>query len=123
MHYNKFLACLEGFFNQNWVTNNDEVMSTSGYLFILGAGAISLKSSKQTCRARSTMEEKFIALELARQEVWWLRNILLDMPLWGRQDSPIHLHCDSREAIGIAKKKVCTMKKKKHLCIRHGAVK
>ncbi|XP_075088082.1 secreted RxLR effector protein 161-like [Nicotiana tabacum] len=81
LRFNKFLAVLEGFYDANWVTDNDEVSSTSGYVFTLGAGAISWKSSKQTCIARSTMESEFIALELAGQEVEWLRNLLADVPL------------------------------------------
>jgi len=59
---------LEGFCDANWVSNNDEISSTCGYVFILGGGAVSWKSAKQTCIARSTMESKFIALELAGQE-------------------------------------------------------
>ncbi|KAL0327851.1 UNVERIFIED_CONTAM: Retrovirus-related Pol polyprotein from transposon TNT 1-94 [Sesamum calycinum] len=42
-----------------------KVNSTSGYVFTLGGGALSWKSAKQTCIARSTMESEFIALELA----------------------------------------------------------
>ncbi|KAK4390233.1 Retrovirus-related Pol polyprotein from transposon TNT 1-94 [Sesamum angolense] len=45
-----------------------KVSSTSGYVFTLGGGAISWKSAKQTCIARSTVESEFIALELASQE-------------------------------------------------------
>ncbi|KAA0054519.1 ty1-copia retrotransposon protein [Cucumis melo var. makuwa] len=47
------------------IIDNDEVNSTSGYVFLLEGGAISWKSAKQTCIARSTMESEFIALELA----------------------------------------------------------
>ncbi|KAL0436495.1 UNVERIFIED_CONTAM: Retrovirus-related Pol polyprotein from transposon TNT 1-94 [Sesamum radiatum] len=68
LHFNKYPAVLEGFCDANWVTDNDEVSSTSGYVFTLGGGAISWKSAKQTCIARSTMESEFIALELAGQE-------------------------------------------------------
>ena len=68
LHFNKFLVVLEGFCDANWVTDDDEVRSTSGYVFTFGAGAISWKSSKQTCIAHSTMEFEFIALELAGQE-------------------------------------------------------
>jgi len=50
------------------VANNDEVSSTIGYVFTLGRGAVLLKSAKQTCIARSTIESKFIALEWAGQE-------------------------------------------------------
>ncbi|PHT94460.1 hypothetical protein T459_02342 [Capsicum annuum] len=60
------------------------------------SGAISWKSSKQTCIAHSTMEFEFIALVLAGQEAGWLRNFLADVPLWGRQVSSVSLHCDSQ---------------------------
>ncbi|PHT43587.1 hypothetical protein CQW23_17612 [Capsicum baccatum] len=69
-------------------------------------GAISWKSSKQTCIAYSTIKSKFIALELAGQEAEWLRNLLTDVPLWGRQMSPVSLHCDSQAAIEITKNSV-----------------
>lgn len=83
LHYSKFPAVLEGFCHANWVSGNDEISSTSGCVFTLGGGAISWKSSKQTCIARSTMESEFIALELVGHEAEWLRNLLSDVPLWG----------------------------------------
>ncbi|XP_074302865.1 uncharacterized protein LOC141637055 [Silene latifolia] len=61
---------------------NDEIHSTSGYVFTLGGGAISWKSAKQTCIASSTMESEFIALELAGQEADWLRNLLADVSIF-----------------------------------------
>ncbi|KAK4386386.1 Retrovirus-related Pol polyprotein from transposon TNT 1-94 [Sesamum angolense] len=48
-----------------YLKDNDEVNSASGYVFTFGGGAISWKSTKQTCIARSIMESEFIALELA----------------------------------------------------------
>jgi len=69
LHFNKFPAVLEGYCDANWVSDNDEVSSTSGYIFTLVGGAISWQSAKQTCIARSTMGSEFIALELAGQEV------------------------------------------------------
>ena len=121
LHFNKFPAVLEGYCDANWVTDNDEVSSTSGYVFTFGGGAVSWKSSKQTCIARSTMESEFIALELAGQEAEWLKNLLGDIPLWG-SSVPISLHCDSQAAIGIAKNYVYNGKRR-HIRIRHGAVK
>jgi len=41
LHFNKFPAVLKGFCDANWVSNNDEVSSTSGYISTLGGGAIS----------------------------------------------------------------------------------
>ena len=69
LHFKKFLVVLERFCDANWVIDNDEVSSTSGYVFTLGAGAISWKSSKQTCIVHSTMESEFIALELAGKKL------------------------------------------------------
>lgn len=95
LHFCKFPIVLEGFCDANLVTDNDEVSSTSGYVFTLGGGTISWKSTKQTCIARSTMESKFIALDLASQEAELLRNLLTDVPLWGKWSIPVSLHCDS----------------------------
>jgi hypothetical protein len=122
LHFNKFPAVLEGYCDANWVSDNDEVSSTSGYVFTLGGGAISWKSAKQTCIARSTMESEFIALELAGQEAEWLKCLLADVPLWGKQATPISLHCDSQAAIGVAHNSVYNGKRR-HIRIRHSAVK
>ncbi|XP_075100884.1 secreted RxLR effector protein 161-like [Nicotiana tabacum] len=63
LHYNIYPAVIEGYSDANWITGSTETKSTSGYVFIIGGGALSWKSSKQTCIARSTMESKFIALD------------------------------------------------------------
>ncbi|XP_074314859.1 secreted RxLR effector protein 161-like [Silene latifolia] len=65
LHYSRTPSVLEGYCDANWVSGNDEIHSTSGYIFTLASGAISWKSCKQTCLAKSTMESEFIALALA----------------------------------------------------------
>ena len=122
LNFCKFPAVLEGFCDANWVADNDEVSSTSGYVFTFGGGAISWNSAKQTCIARSTMEYEFIALELAGQEAEWLKGLLTDIPLWGKQSTPISFNCDLQAAIGVAHNSVYNGKKR-HIRIRHGAVK
>ncbi|KAL0289411.1 UNVERIFIED_CONTAM: Retrovirus-related Pol polyprotein from transposon TNT 1-94 [Sesamum angustifolium] len=121
LHFDKFPVILDGFGDANWVMDNDEVSLTSGYVFTLGGGAISWKSVKQTCIARSTMESEFIALELVGQEAEWLGNLVGDMPMWG-SSIPVSIHCDSQAAIGIAKNYAYNGKRR-HTRIRHGAVK
>ena len=66
----------------------------------LGGAAVSCKSSKQTCIARSTMESEFIALDKAGEEAEWLRHFLEDMPMWPKPVPPICIHCDSQSTIG-----------------------
>ena len=72
-----------------------DTKSTSGYVFTLGGGAISWKSSKQMCIPKSTMESEFINLDKAGEEVEWLRQFLEDIPIWPKHVPTICMHCDS----------------------------
>lgn len=121
LHFSRFPNVLEGYSDANWVSDNDEINSTAGYVFVLGGGAISWKSSKQSCIARSTMESEFIALELAGQEAEWLRNLLAEIPFCGGRSSLVSLHCDSQAALGLATNSNFKGKKR-HLRIRHGVL-
>ncbi|CAN0919894.1 Retrovirus-related Pol polyprotein from transposon TNT 1-94, partial [Linum grandiflorum] len=105
LHYSGFPGVLEGYTDANWVSDKEQVCSTSGYVFTLGGAAISWKSSKQTCIARSTMESEFIALDLAGQEAEWLRCLLSDFPIWERPTPSVSLLCDSQAAICISQNK------------------
>jgi hypothetical protein len=53
--YSGFLIVLEGYNDANWISNSVEIKSTGGYIFFLGGGVVSWKSSKQSLIARSTM--------------------------------------------------------------------
>ncbi|PHT75012.1 Glyceraldehyde-3-phosphate dehydrogenase, cytosolic [Capsicum annuum] len=81
---------------------SNEVKSTSGYVFTIDGGAVSWKSSKQTCIARSIMKSEFIALDKAGEEAEWLQNFLEDIPYWPKPVAPVCIHCDSQAAIGRA---------------------
>jgi hypothetical protein len=50
----RYPAILDGYSDVNWISNTNDIKSTSGYVFTLGGVAISWKSSKQTCVARFT---------------------------------------------------------------------
>ncbi|XP_075518294.1 secreted RxLR effector protein 161-like [Primulina tabacum] len=63
----------------NRIGYNKDSKSTSGYVFSIGGGAVSCRSSKQTCIARSTMKSEFIALDKAAEEAEWLHNFLEDI--------------------------------------------
>ena len=78
--FSGFPGVLEGFNDENWISDSDETKSTSGYVFILGGSAVSWKFAKKTCITRSIIEIEFIALENASFEVKWLRNLLADIP-------------------------------------------
>ena len=122
LHYTKYPPVLEGYSDANWISDNTETKSTSGYVFTLGGAAISWKSSKQTCIARSTMESEFIALDKAAEEAEWLRNFLEDIPVWHKPVTAICIHCDSMAAQARAKSNIYNGKSRqiKH---RHNTIK
>ena len=121
LHFCGTPSVLEGFSDANWVTDNDEINSTSGYIFTLGGGAVSWKSRKQSCTASSTMESEFIALELAGNEAEWMRHLLADIPLWGKPAPSVALHCDNQAAIAVAINGVYNGKRR-HIRLRHKIV-
>ncbi|RVW91789.1 Retrovirus-related Pol polyprotein from transposon TNT 1-94 [Vitis vinifera] len=106
LHYKRYPSVIEGFSDANWIFDSLESKSTSEYIFNLGGAAISWKSSKQTCIARSTMESEFIALDNVGEEAEWLRNFLEDIPIWLKPVTPICIHCDSQAALARAKNAV-----------------
>ncbi|KAL3627132.1 hypothetical protein CASFOL_028495 [Castilleja foliolosa] len=101
--YSRYPKVLEGYCDSNWISDANDSLSTSGYVFTIGGGAVSWRSTKQTCIARSTMESEFIDLDKAGEEAEWLRNFLDDIPCWEKPVSPVMIHCDSQAAIGRAK--------------------
>nr|GEY54351.1 zinc finger, CCHC-type [Tanacetum cinerariifolium] len=46
-------------------------------------------SKKQTCSTSSTMESEIVALAAAGKEAEWLKNLLLEIPLWVKPIEPI----------------------------------
>ncbi|GKA06314.1 zinc finger, CCHC-type containing protein [Tanacetum coccineum] len=74
-----------------WINNTEDNLSTSGWVFLLGRGALSWASKKQTCITGSIIESKFMALAAAGKEAEWLRNMLLKIPLWSKPIAPISI--------------------------------
>ena len=74
--YSGFPVVLAGYSDANWISDSNEIKSTSAYVFTLGGSVVACKSSKHTLIATSTMESKFIALESAGKEAEWLRTFL-----------------------------------------------
>ncbi|GKB33376.1 zinc finger, CCHC-type containing protein [Tanacetum coccineum] len=92
--------------------------STSGWVFLLGRGAISWAFKKQTCITNSTMEAEFVALAGAGKEAKWLRNLKYEILLWPKPISPIFIHCDSAATVAKAYCQIYNGKSR-HLGVRH----
>jgi transposase InsO family protein len=94
---------LTGYSDADWASDKDERKSTSGYAFILGGGAVSWCSKKQSCIALSTMESEYVACSAAVQEAVWLRRFLQRLGVTAHAEDAVLLYSDSTSALAYAK--------------------
>ena len=121
IHYSGYPSVFEGFTDASWITDKDDHTSTIGWIFTLGGGAISWGSKKQTCIADSTMAAEFIALASCSKEAEWLRNLIIEIPLWPKPMPPISIHCDSEATLSKAYSQIYNGKSR-HIGLRHSYV-
>ncbi|GJY25712.1 zinc finger, CCHC-type containing protein [Tanacetum coccineum] len=119
--YSGYPSVIEGYSDASWINNMEDHSSTSGWVFLLGGGAISWASKKQTCITSSTMEFEFVALAAAGNEAEWLRNLIYKIPLWPKPISTISIRCDSASTLAKAYSQVYN-DKSRHLGVRHSMI-
>nr|GEY44482.1 zinc finger, CCHC-type [Tanacetum cinerariifolium] len=83
--------------------------------------AIQRASKKQTCITGSTMESEFVALAAAGKKPEWLKNLLLEIPLWVKPMAPISIRCDSAATLEKSYNQMYNGKYK-HLGVRHSMI-
>ncbi|GKE54689.1 zinc finger, CCHC-type containing protein [Tanacetum coccineum] len=116
-----FAVVLEAYTDVSWVSNTEDNSSTSGWVFLLGGGAISWASKKQTCITGSIIEYVFVALAAAGKEAEWLRNMILEIPLWFKPIASISICCDSAATLENAYRQMYNGKSR-HLGARHSMI-
>ncbi|GJS16661.1 zinc finger, CCHC-type containing protein [Tanacetum coccineum] len=119
--YIGYPSVLEGYTDASWISNSEDNSSTSGWVFLLSGGAISWASKKQTCITGSTMESEFMALAAAGKEAEWLRNLILEIPLWFKPIAPISIRCDSDATLAKSYSQMYNGKSR-HLGARHSMI-
>ena len=109
---------LEAYCDADYAGDIDTRRSTTGYVFILGGGAISWSSRLQPTVAASTTEAEYMAAAYAIKEALWLRTLLneLDMNI-----GTISIYADSQSAIKLLKNPVFSMRSKHIDVIYHFA--
>jgi hypothetical protein len=115
IHYTGYPRVLEGYSDSNWISDADEIKTTSGYLFTLGGGAVSWKSCKQTILTRSTMEAELTALGTATVEAEWLRELLMDLPVVEKPIPAVLMKCDNQTVIVKVNSSKDNMKSSRHV--------
>ncbi|WVZ49372.1 hypothetical protein U9M48_000739 [Paspalum notatum var. saurae] len=115
IHYTEYPRVLEGYCDANWISDADELYATSGYVFLLGGGAVSWKSCKQTVLTRSTLEAELTALDTASVEAEWLRELLMDLPVVEKPVTAISMNCDNQTAITKVNNSKDNLKSSRHI--------
>ena len=91
---------IRGFVDANWAGDLDQRRSTSGYVFILFGGVVSLMSKKQSAVALSTTEAEYMATTHASKEAVWLQRLCSSM---GLVQQAIRIYYDSQSENFLAK--------------------
>ncbi|GJR17452.1 hypothetical protein Tco_0965979 [Tanacetum coccineum] len=67
------------------------------------------------------MESEFVALTAAGTEAKWLRNLILEIPLWSKPITPISILCSSAATLAKAYSQMYNGKSR-HLGVRHSMI-
>ena len=67
------------------------------------------------------MAAEFVALASCSKEAEWLRNLLLEIPIWPKPVPPLSLHCDSEATLSRAYSQIYNGKSR-HIGLRHSYV-
>ncbi|GKB17600.1 zinc finger, CCHC-type containing protein [Tanacetum coccineum] len=121
LSYVGYPSVLKGYSDASWINHVEDSSSTSGWVFLLGGGAISWASKKQTCITGSTMESEFLAFAAAGKEAEWLRNLIHEISIWPKPIAPISIHCDSAATLAKAYSQRYNGKSR-HLGVRHSMI-
>ncbi|XP_071921816.1 secreted RxLR effector protein 161-like [Coffea arabica] len=96
---------LVGYTDSDYAGDQDDGRSTSGYVFMLGTGAICWSSKKQPIVTLSSTEAEFVAATACACQAIWLRRILEELQfkqygatiiLYGTVDL---MHCKSDDQV------------------------
>ncbi|KAF8783371.1 Retrovirus-related Pol polyprotein like [Argiope bruennichi] len=105
-----------GYCDSNYGGDVADRRSTSGYVFMIGGGAVSWSSKRQPTVATSTTEAEYMALSAAAKEAIWLGKIVTDLGI--AHANGITVYCDNNGAINLSKNNMYHTRSK-HIDIQH----
>lgn len=105
-----------GYCDANYGGDIADRRSTTGYVFLIGGGAVSWCSKRQPTVATSTTEAEYMALSAASKEAIWLNKIVTDLGLLHIKTIP--LYCDNNGAINLTQNNMYHARSK-HIDVRH----
>jgi len=121
--YNKSASgILKGFSDADWAGDFETRRSTTGFMIILGAAAVSRASKLQNTMALSTIEAEYMAVCEASKEAVWLDTLIKRVTMLVTQSDNlvglVNIKFDNSGCIDFAKNPV-EHKRTKHIDIRY----
>ena len=95
---------LVGYCDADWGGCLDTRRSTTGYVFLLGGGAVSWSSKRQQSVALSSCEAEYVAAAQAAKEGRWLFNFLTEIGI--PITKPLQVYSDSQSALALMRNPV-----------------
>jgi hypothetical protein len=115
IHYPWYPAVLEGYSDVNWISSVDELYNMSGYIFTLDGVVVSWTSCKHIILTRSTIGAKLASLDTTTMETDWLREFLMDLPIFEKPLLIILMNCDNQMMIVKVNSSEDNMKSSRHI--------
>ncbi|GKC78956.1 hypothetical protein Tco_1129730 [Tanacetum coccineum] len=103
--------------NARYLTDADDLMYQTGYVFFLNGGDVDWKSTKQSIFATSFAEVEYIAAYDTSKEAVWIRKFILELSVVPTIEEFIMMYCDNTRAITIANEYAIT-KGARHYCAK-----
>ncbi|RVW92040.1 Copia protein [Vitis vinifera] len=98
-----------------------QVCTRPNIAFVVGIGAISWTSVKQTLTATSTMEAKFISCFEATSHGVWLKSFISGLRVMDSISRPLSIYCDNSPVVFMAKNNK-SGSRSKHINIKYLAI-
>lgn len=95
---------LIGFTDSDYARDQDDRRSISCYVFMLGTGAVSWSSKKQSIVTLSSTEAEFVAATTCACQAVWLRRILEELKF--KQEKATTIFCVNNSSIKLSKNPV-----------------
>ncbi|KAJ9512745.1 hypothetical protein QJQ45_019038 [Haematococcus lacustris] len=103
------------YLRRDFASDRVSYRSTTGYVFVLSAAAVSWRSKLQTTVAASTTEAEYQAAADATKEALFLCKLLHELQDGG---GPVPIRCDSLGAVALLKNPV-ESQRSKHIAVMH----
>jgi len=91
-----------GYCDADWGGDLEDRRSITGFVFMIGGGAISWSSKRQLTIALSTTEAEYMANTQATKQAIWITKLMMDLGYMEEKKMMV-IRCDNRGAISLTK--------------------